>query len=151
MGKEIKKMIAILTAIIFFVGLDRFLKILALVNSQKEFEIIGQWLKFGFAFNYNIAFSLPFTGWALILATALIIMALMVFAVYLAKQRKFKQIWPLFMIIGGASCNLWDRLKYGYVIDYLDLKYFTVFNLADSMIVVGVTWLILVAYKNELE
>ena len=47
----------------------------------------------------------------------------------------------VFLVLGAAS-NLYDRLKYEYVIDYIDLKWFTVFNLADSMIVVGAGLLI---------
>ncbi|MBU1778489.1 signal peptidase II, partial [Patescibacteria group bacterium] len=44
----------------------------------------------------------------------------------------------MFFIIFGAISNLTDRLEYGYVIDYFSLKYFTIFNLADVMIVIGV-------------
>ena len=55
----------------------------------------------------------------------------------------------LFAIIMGAASNLFDRLKYGYVIDYLDLKYFTVFNLADAMIIFGVAILLISANKKE--
>jgi len=50
-------------------------------------------------------------------------------------------------VILGAAGNLFDRLKYGYVVDYLDLKYFTAFNLADVMIVAGVIYLIYVLIK----
>lgn len=40
--------------------------------------------------------------------------------------------------LGGALGNLTDRLRYGYVIDFIDFKIWPVFNLADSAIVVGV-------------
>jgi signal peptidase II len=40
--------------------------------------------------------------------------------------------------LGGALGNLLDRLRMGYVIDFLDFKFWPIFNLADSAIVVGV-------------
>lgn len=44
----------------------------------------------------------------------------------------------LSIILGGAIGNLIDRVRLGYVIDFIDFKFFpAVFNLADSMIVVG--------------
>ena len=40
--------------------------------------------------------------------------------------------------LGGALGNLIDRLRQGYVVDFLDLTWWPVFNIADSAIVVGV-------------
>ena len=51
--------------------------------------------------------------------------------------------WALALILGGASGNLIDRVRLGYVIDFLDLHWWPVFNIGDSAITVGVTWLIL--------
>jgi signal peptidase II len=41
------------------------------------------------------------------------------------------------LILGGVSGNLIDRVKLGYVIDFLDLRIWPVFNVADSAITVG--------------
>lgn len=49
---------------------------------------------------------------------------------------------------GGAAANLLDRLRLGYVIDYLDLHVWPVFNAADAAIVVGAGAL-LVALARE--
>lgn len=50
------------------------------------------------------------------------------------------------IIIGGIFGNLFDRIVYGYVIDFLDFKIFgynyPVFNLADTFIVVGALMLV---------
>lgn len=46
--------------------------------------------------------------------------------------------YTLAMILGGAIGNLVDRIRLGYVIDFIDFKFFpAVFNIADSFIVVG--------------
>lgn len=44
--------------------------------------------------------------------------------------------------LGGALGNLADRLRLGYVVDFIDLRWWPVFNLADSAIVVGVAMVI---------
>ena len=53
----------------------------------------------------------------------------------------------LALILGGAIGNLIDRLRYGHVVDFLDLHAFgwhwPAFNVADSAITVGAAILIL--------
>lgn len=49
--------------------------------------------------------------------------------------------WAL--VIGGALGNLYDRLRYGYVVDFLDFRVWPVFNIADSAICVGVFFIFL--------
>ncbi len=44
----------------------------------------------------------------------------------------------LALILGGAIGNVIDRLRVGYVIDFLDLRVWPVFNVADSCITIGV-------------
>lgn len=46
------------------------------------------------------------------------------------------------LLLGGALGNLIDRIRYGYVIDFLDFRVWPVFNIADMAIVVGVCFLI---------
>jgi signal peptidase II len=49
----------------------------------------------------------------------------------------------LSLILGGAVGNLIDRLRFGFVVDFLDLRVWPVFNFADSMITIAalvLTW-----------
>jgi len=41
------------------------------------------------------------------------------------------------LILGGAVGNLIDRIRFGYVIDFLDFRVWPVFNIADSCITIG--------------
>ena len=45
------------------------------------------------------------------------------------------------MQLGGAVGNLIDRLRFGYVTDFVYVKYWSTFNLADSCIVIGIALL----------
>jgi signal peptidase II len=45
--------------------------------------------------------------------------------------------WGFGLIIGGAFGNVADRLRFGYVVDYIDTHVWPVFNLADAAVVVG--------------
>ena len=55
------------------------------------------------------------------------------------------------LILGGAFSNLFDRIWYGYVIDYLDLRVWPVFNLSDTAITVGVGLFLLNSLKIRRE
>lgn len=128
--------------VIFLSVLDRLLKSLALVN-QKPVDLVGGILKFNFAPNRYIAFSLPLSGLFLNLAIFILVILLVTYLIALIKKQA---LWPasvVFLVVLGAASNFYDRLRYGYVIDYLDLSYFTVFNLDDVMIVVGVLLLVI--------
>jgi signal peptidase II len=49
----------------------------------------------------------------------------------------------LSFILGGSFGNLADRLFRGYVVDFFEVKFFSVFNIADIMINIGVLLLLI--------
>lgn len=51
--------------------------------------------------------------------------------------------------LGGALGNLIDRLRLGHVVDFIDLKFWPVFNVADSAIVIGVALLAIAFWRQE--
>ena len=60
----------------------------------------------------------------------------------------------LTLILGGAIGNLYDRLAYGHVVDYLQFHwqqnwYFPAFNIADTAISLGVIVMLLEGYLNK--
>lgn len=139
-----------LVGAIFFILIDRFLKMLALNLGGQKLNILGEWLKFNFAKNYYIAFSLPLTGIFLNIFIVIIILILLYWAIKYYKKGMIHYAGVLSFLILGAISNVYDRFYYGYVIDYIDLKYFTVFNVADSMIVLSVIGLFFVIkFSNQ--
>jgi len=55
----------------------------------------------------------------------------------------------LALILGGAIGNVLDRLRFGYVIDFIDVRVWPVFNLADSVITIGVGLLLWRALRQR--
>ncbi|MDP2708796.1 MAG: signal peptidase II [bacterium] len=144
---NIKKITAYYTAVIFYIVLDRLFKALALKGL--EFSMIGHILQFSLVKNYYIAFSLPLAGIWLNAVIGVIILCLIYYWLLIRWPGQKMNRLCLSAVILGAGSNLFDRLAYGYVIDYFNLKYFTVFNLADALIVAGVAALIFLTYKKE--
>lgn len=75
----------------------------------------------------------------LIIFTSLFIIALIVFN-YFFKGKNYFYAISMGLLLSGAICNLFDRIKYGYVRDFINLEFinFPVFNIADMAICVGV-------------
>ena len=79
---------------------------------------------------------------------AVTLVAMMLILLYLSKSRKEPPLltFSLALILSGAAGNLIDRVRYGEVIDFLDLyigtHHWPAFNLADSAISVGAALMI---------
>lgn len=144
----LKNTIVALVIMVFFV-LDRYFKAFALsLLSGQNYPIIGDILRFNFVPNYFAAFSLPFSG---NLFNGLIVLATLALAglsIYFFKKSETKTGLVLSMIMFGAVSNLIDRFSYGFVIDYLDLQYFTIFNGADVMITLGTIFILWKSWKD---
>ncbi len=72
---------------------------------------------------------------------------------YTVEENDMWQIFSLSMIFGGAIGNYIDRLRFGYVIDFIDFHYkevwsYPAFNVADSAIVCGVTILLVLMVQQ---
>jgi signal peptidase II len=73
--------------------------------------------------------------------------------VYFARSGARHPVLPvaLGLVIGGSLSNLLDRVRLGYVTDFLDLRFWPAFNLADSFIVIGVAILLAALLAAERE
>ena len=108
--------------------------------------------------NYGISLGLfqaeSDTGrWMLVALTAAI--AAMV-AFWITREDKRGDQLALAMVLGGALGNIVDRVRFGYVFDFLDLHFgawrpFYVFNVADAAISIGVVILLLRAFLVKSE
>jgi signal peptidase II len=106
-------------------------------------------LSFHLEKNYGIAFGVPVPGTILMV----LICAALVYLVYELIRAHARQastlVAGLGMILTGTMSNLLDRAWPGYVIDYIDVRFFSVFNLADVLITLGVGIILLQSLRRR--
>jgi signal peptidase II len=88
--------------------------------------------------NSGIAFGLFSNATAAVIVVTTIAVGWML--AYFARSGARHPVLPvaLGLVIGGSVSNLADRVRLGFVTDFLDFRYWPAFNLADSFIVIGV-------------
>lgn len=102
----------------------------------------GLW-RFTYAENHGAAFSFLADAWfGRWLLVAVGLLAVLAFFAWALRLQRGLPILGVALILGGAVGNLFDRVRLGYVIDfvqwhYLDRFHWPVFNLADVWIFVG--------------
>jgi signal peptidase II len=108
-----------------------------LVFPPWEFVRIVHWVNTGAAFGI-------FQGGNAVLIglTAAITLAILVYYQTLSENHLFHRIC-LALMVGGSIGNLIDRLTLGYVVDFVAVGRFPVFNLADSCVTVSVILLLI--------
>lgn len=107
----------------------------------EELRVLGP-LSIRHVQNTGIAFGL-FAG-ATSLVVVLTAVAVIWMLVYFARSGARHPVLPvaLGLVIGGSVSNLVDRVRLGHVTDFLSIRWWPAFNLADSFIVVGVALLL---------
>jgi len=141
-------MAGFLTGVGAIVLIDQCVK-LAIVRTLPVWDsvrVIPNLLDLTYVRNTGVAFgllndsSVPFKG---LITTSLALLALGGIALY-ARQLQQHERWARFgliLILGGAFGNLIDRVRLGYVVDFVDVYWhnwhFWAFNVADAAITVG--------------
>jgi signal peptidase II len=135
--------LALLAVAAAAVGADQLTK--HIVSSQlalnEEFDIVGPF-SIHHVQNSGIAFGLFSSATAIVIFLTGVAIAWML--LFFARSGARHPVLPvaLGLVIGGSMSNLVDRVRLGHVTDFLDLRYWPAFNLADSFIVVGVAVLL---------
>jgi signal peptidase II len=99
--------------------------------------------------NSGIAFGLFSSATAVV--TVLTAVAVGWMLVFFARSGSRHPVLPaaLGLLIGGSVSNLVDRVRLGHVTDFIDLRWWPAFNLADSFIVVGVAILLIALAASD--
>jgi signal peptidase II len=110
-------------------------------QSWSPIPALEQWFSFTYVTNTGAAFGLfPSHGYVFVLVAAIVGVAIAIYYWHMPAGQVLIKL-SLGMQLGGAMGNLIDRLLYGHVIDFIDFKFWPVFNLADTSIVLGVALL----------
>ena len=133
----------ILSIIIIF--LDQITKHFAIANLKGNAAsvIVPDFFKLVYVENYGAAFGiLRNKKFLFIIITFIVVVTIAIFLFkYQAKLNIFMKIGSG-LLLGGAIGNLIDRVRFGYVVDFVSFRFFNryeypVFNVADMAIVVG--------------
>ena len=141
-GKEeaLKKLHWLLIPSVFFA--DRLLKIWVVYRLSEEHSV-PLWpgvLHLTRVNNTGAAFGL-WRGAPVALAVFSAVSFILIL-LYLARRTQTPQAAAWALVAGGALGNLYDRVRFGYVVDFLDLRVWPVFNFADACITLGVVWIL---------
>ena len=108
------------------------------------------------AFNKGAAFSFlaGAGGWQTPLLVAFALVAAVIVSVLLVRSRARRLFSAgLALVLGGAVGNVIDRLRFGHVVDFLDLHaggwHWPAFNVADSAITIGAALLIIDGFRHH--
>ncbi len=119
--------------------IDQFSKYLIRQNMSlaESIPVINNIFHITYVENKGIAFGLFPQGHTLFIVISLIVILGILFFERKKIIKSLREKACLGLILGGASGNLVDRLRFGFVIDFLDFRIWPVFNLADSGVCIG--------------
>ena len=141
-GYHLRSPSVLLYAAVFFI-LDRITKLMIVNNSHNlPVSVIDKFFTITFVKNPGVAFGW-FPDWKLppILMALVMIIIITYYSLKLPEEERITR-WALALLVGGAVGNLYDRVTYGFVVDFFLFHFgafdFPVFNIADIIIDLGV-------------
>lgn len=127
----------LLIAIIF---VDQLIKILIRHNMTlgQSIQVISDFFSIKYIENDGMAFGI-LSGSRLFLIVVPIIALVIIYLLWLKYREKFRPIFSIsiMMILAGGASNIFDRIVFGSVTDYISFKWFAIFNFADISATVG--------------
>jgi signal peptidase II len=142
-GASIRDWIALASVATTAAVADQATKLLVASQLALGEEIaVGPWFSIHRVENSGIAFGLFPTATSAVIVLTTVVVAWMV--VFFARSAARHPVLPigLGLVLGGSVSNLLDRVRLGAVTDFLDVRFWPAFNLADTFIVVGVAVLL---------
>ncbi len=158
---SVKKIIVYFLILVTIFFLDRVSKLYILNIFEKENVVdiyVNNFLNIILVWNSGIGFGLlSFDSSVIYNFVTMLIVLINIVILYLALKSNNLRSYLFIIILGGSLGNLFDRIYYSAVPDFIDLNYnnfhWFVFNVADIFITVGIMCLILVELffnKHEL-
>ncbi len=146
MSSSGRKVLALLVSAAAALLLDQVSKaiLVASLEPGRSVTVIPSVLDLTYTTNTGAAFGiLQGSGGLVVLAALLVVMVLLVWFFWTREGRHLLMFVGLGLVVGGALGNLVDRLFRGRVIDFIDFRWWPVFNVADIAIVAGVGLIVL--------
>ena len=144
--KHTKKHISCMIMIVFIIAFDQITKYFASLKlaDGSVAKFIPGVVQFKYAENTGMAFSmLSGARWVFIALTVVVCVG----AFYYLFSNRCKNLWlywSLGVILSGGIGNLIDRIRFGYVVDFIEPTFvnFAIFNIADCAVTCGAVVLV---------
>ncbi len=156
---HLKKHLSCAVMIVLIIAFDQITKYLAeaQLTGGKIVTFIPGVVQFRYARNTGMAFSL-FSGarWFFV-ALTVVVCAGVLWYMFKDKCHSLWMYWSLGVVVSGGLGNLIDRVRFGYVVDFIEPTFmnFAVFNIADSAVTLGaislVIYLVCDLFKSKKE
>ncbi len=140
---------------LLFIVLDIVSKLIVskYMSLDETIIIIKKFLNITYVHNTGVAWSLFSHNTILVIVISLMVIIGILFYIKNSNPDSLCEKIAYSLILGGALGNFINRIGWGYVIDFIDVKIFNydypIFNLADIFIVVGVFMLVIYTWRNE--
>ncbi|MFC5908345.1 signal peptidase II [Streptacidiphilus monticola] len=145
--------LVVVAVLAYLIDLGSKLLVVSRLEGQDPIRVVGDWVQFEVIRNAGAAFGM---GQAMTIVFTAIAAGVIVVIVRLARKL-YSLPWSiaLGLLLGGALGNLTDRvfrapsIFQGHVVDFIAVKHFAVFNLADSAIVCGGILVVLLSFLGS--
>lgn len=118
--------------------IDRATKVWALQDLAANGPVVlGKYLWLNYVENTGMAFGLFQNGNVFLAVVMLLVIGYIIYSWKDIERYGAWAQWGAILILTGALGNLYDRLTLGFVVDFIDLRVWPVFNAADSFISIG--------------
>lgn len=129
-----KQFLGVATYSLLLIILDQASKYYAIDFFQEPYFIFGHWFRFIYAENTGVAWSIPIPQLLLFILIPLIIIIGGALAFQYFDLKKYWVRLVCSFMLAGAISNYIDRLFHGFVVDFIAVGSFPIFNLADVYI-----------------
>jgi signal peptidase II len=142
--------LALVACVAGLVGCDHATKLVAetSLRDHAALAVVPGVVDLSYTENHGVAFSalerlsLHPPAWALV-AAALVTTAVVVAAWVRRRGARWPEHVGFALLVAGALGNALDRVARGHVVDFIHVRFWPVFNVADMLVVAGIAWLML--------
>jgi len=136
---------------LFIIASDQLTKYFVVKHFTEQTVVhVFPFLNFILRFNPGASFSFlgNASGWQVYFLSGISITVSLILIVWLCRlpRSEWMTALPVSLVLGGALGNLIDRIRFGFVTDFIDFHvhgwHYATFNVADSAVSIGATWLI---------
>lgn len=145
--------VIIYSFILFLIDLVSKVIISTNLELNNSLVIIDDFFSLTYIKNYGAAFSILVNYRLLLVIVSIIVIILLIIFLIKNKLKTKLEFICYSLLLGGILGNLFDRVVYGYVIDFFDFTFFgynfAIFNLADSFIVISIILLLFDSFRSD--